>query len=184
MDGLVIDVIAVADLKLPDHDSVCQLVLAHTGSRRGIRVAVTPMEAQGIQMVLSGMVPPRPLTHDLIRKILYEALGAILIEARVCRVENEDEGDMSADLVFLDSDGNERVVAGAMPGDAVALALRCNAPIVVSGELLDWFEAGMRRYERENRLERLKAALQRALDDERYEDARRLKREVDRRTHE
>ena len=185
MHGLVIDFIEVIDLKLPDHNSVDQVVvLAHAESKRGILVSVTPMEARGIDLALDGIAPPRPFTHDLMRTILYGALDAILIEARVCRVENEDGSDMSADLVFLDDDGNKKVVSGAMPGDAVALALRCNAPVVVSEGLLDWFEEKVRSSERWDRLERLKAALRRALDDERYEDARRLQREVDRRTHE
>jgi len=77
-------------------------------------------------------VPPRPLTHDLLRDILA-ALGVTLDEVRITALE---DGVFYALLVF--SNGAE---VSARPSDAIALALRVDAPIRGAVAVLD--EAGI-----------------------------------------
>ncbi|HBT48223.1 MAG TPA: bifunctional nuclease family protein [Peptococcaceae bacterium] len=87
---------------------------------------VGPFEAQAIAMALQGILTPRPMTHDLLRT-LCESLGA-----KVSRVLVQDirDGTYYAEL-YLDHGGKE-VVVDARPSDAIALALRTNAPLYIS----------------------------------------------------
>ncbi|MGI9953230.1 bifunctional nuclease family protein [Moorellaceae bacterium AZ2] len=87
---------------------------------------VGPFEAQAIAMALQGILTPRPMTHDLLRT-LCESLGA-----KVSRVLVQDirDGTYYAEL-YLNHEGKE-VVVDARPSDAIALALRTNAPLYIS----------------------------------------------------
>lgn len=87
---------------------------------------VGPFEAQAIAMALQGILTPRPMTHDLLRS-LCESLGA-----KVERVLVQDirDGTYYAEL-YLNHQGKE-VVVDARPSDAIALALRTNAPLYIT----------------------------------------------------
>ncbi len=90
------------------------------------------MEATAIAYAQQGIVPPRPLTHDLLRDILA-ALGVTLSEVRITALQ---DGVFYAVLVF--SNGVE---VSARPSDAIALALRVDAPIRGADEVME--EAGI-----------------------------------------
>jgi bifunctional DNase/RNase len=87
---------------------------------------IGPFEAQGIILPLQGMQPPRPYTHDLM-------LGAMhRLQATVKRVVITEMRDNTyyANLI-LDVQGKE-IVLDSRPSDAIALALRENAPILAA----------------------------------------------------
>ena len=90
------------------------------------------MEATAIAFAQQGMVPARPLTHDLFRDVL-EALGVQLTTVNITALR---DGIFFADLIF--SNGKE---ASARPSDSIALALRTGASIFAAEEILD--EAGV-----------------------------------------
>jgi len=73
-------------------------------------------------------VPPRPMTHDLLKDIL-EATGNTLSEVRITEMR---DGVFYATLVLGDS-----IEVSARPSDSIALALRTGSRIVCSEELLD-----------------------------------------------
>jgi bifunctional DNase/RNase len=100
--------------------------LRSKADKRELVVAVGPFEAQGIALPLEGMKLPRPYTHDL----MLEALRRL--DARVKRVIITDLRDSTyiAELV-LDVRGQEMVL-DARPSDAMALALRVDAPILAA----------------------------------------------------
>lgn len=87
---------------------------------------VGPFEAQAIAMAMQGILSHRPMTHDLLRS-LCESLGA-----KVSRVLVQDvrDGVYYAEL-YLNHQGKE-VVVDARPSDAIALALRTNAPLYIT----------------------------------------------------
>jgi hypothetical protein len=94
--------------------------------KRELYMFIGPFEAQGIILPLQGMQPPRPYTHDLM-------LGAMhRLQATVKRVVITEMRDNTyfANLI-LDVQGKE-IVLDSRPSDAIALALRENAPILAA----------------------------------------------------
>jgi bifunctional DNase/RNase len=89
---------------------------------------VGAVEATAIAYAQQGIVPPRPLTHDLLRDILI-ALEVSVQEVRITALQ---DGVFYAVLVF--SNGVE---VSARPSDAIALALRVDAPIRGADEVMD-----------------------------------------------
>lgn len=104
------------------------VLLRERDGGRYLPIWVGAVEATAIAYAQQGIVPPRPLTHDLLRDILA-ALGVALQEVRITALE---DGVFYAVLVF--SNGTE---VSARPSDAIALALRVDAPIRGADEVLD-----------------------------------------------
>jgi bifunctional DNase/RNase len=83
-------------------------------------------EANAIALELEGVGTPRPMTHDLLRASIQSLGGrveAIIVHALV-------ESTFLAKIV-LKTAGDQLVEVDARPSDAIALALRCRAPIRV-----------------------------------------------------
>ncbi|MBX3028634.1 MAG: bifunctional nuclease family protein [Chloroflexi bacterium] len=102
--------------------------------RRGERylpIWIGPWEASAIATRLQGMLPDRPLTHDLYTRTLLE-LGV--------RVERVVVSDLSEDTyrarIVLEQ-GELDVEVDARPSDAIAIALRADAPMFVANSVLD-----------------------------------------------
>lgn len=88
-------------------------------------------EADSIALALGGIMTPRPLTHDLIKNLL----GSIKIRiARVVVTEILDNTYYA--LIYL-SDGKREIPVDSRPSDAVAIALRVNAPIFVEEGIME-----------------------------------------------
>lgn len=87
-------------------------------------------EAAAILMKLQGTDSPRPLTHDLMTDILNE-LGSSI--TRVTVTELRDNTFFA--LVTLRTDGSD-IEIDSRPSDAIALAVRSNAPIFASDDLI------------------------------------------------
>jgi len=84
-------------------------------------------EAAAIAMELQGTQPPRPMTHDLL-KASIENLGG-----KIKRIVINDikEGTFYA-AIEIDTPAGKTISLDARPSDAIALAVRCDAPIFVS----------------------------------------------------
>jgi uncharacterized protein len=94
--------------------------------KRELGMFIGPLEAQAIAMPLQGVRPPRPYTHDLMLAALHR------LKAKVKRVVITGLRDNTyfADLV-LDVQGQEMLL-DSRPSDAIALALREDAPILAT----------------------------------------------------
>jgi len=108
------------------------VLLKETQGERYLPIWIGPMEATAIAFAQQGMVPQRPLTHDLFKDVL-EAFGVQLTTVNITALR---DGIFFADLVF--SNGQE---VSARPSDSIALALRTGATIFAAEEILD--EAGV-----------------------------------------
>ena len=108
------------------------VLLKETGGERYLPIWIGPMEATAIAFAQQGMVPARPLTHDLMRDILQ----ALRIELKSVNITALRDGIFFADLVF--SNG---ATVSARPSDSIALALRTGTTIFANEEILD--EAGV-----------------------------------------
>lgn len=102
---------------------------------RTLPIVIGQPEALAIHSALEGMVPARPLTHDL-ALTLVQTLGATVRRVVVTHVH---EHTFYAELHLTTAAGAEMVVS-SRPSDAIALAVRCDAPVFATEELLD--EAG------------------------------------------
>lgn len=107
------------------------LLLKEVGIGRILPIWIGPWEASAIAMRLQGVVPERPLTHDLLGTVI-SVLGAHV--ERVVIVSLADE-TFHARLVLATADARHEV--DARPSDAVALAVRLETPIYATAEVLD-----------------------------------------------
>jgi len=106
------------------------VILKDVEHDRYLPIWIGAWEASAIAMRLQGVSAERPLTHDLFVAAL-EQLGVRL--DRVVVSELADETYHAR--LFLDRDGTE-VEIDARPSDALALAVRCEAPIFAAEEVL------------------------------------------------
>ena len=108
------------------------VVLRDPESGGVLPVWIGPNEAQAIALVLHGIVPPRPMTHDLMASLVAE-LRAEVEEVVVTDLRN----NTYFGLVRLRVQGERKIRdVDSRPSDALALALRTGAPIRVVRRIL------------------------------------------------
>jgi bifunctional DNase/RNase len=92
-------------------------------------------EANAIALQLENITTPRPMTHDLLRTMISE------LHARVTRIVINDLRDSTffaqIRLLVEQEDGDTTLEIDARPSDAIALALRTEAPIFVAQSVLE-----------------------------------------------
>lgn len=107
------------------------LVLAQVGGNHRIPVVIGAPEAQSIALKMEGIVPPRPLTHDIFAAFTH-AFGIGLKQVLIYKFE---DGVFYSELTF-EQEG--RVVKiDARTSDAVAIAVRTDAPIYVTRDVME-----------------------------------------------
>lgn len=174
---------------------VYAVILRQVGGNRRIPIIIGYPEAQAIECKLQEVVTPRPLTHDMMMNFMEE-FGIRLKEIEIHRLPS---GVFAADMIF--TDGTNVHTVDSRSSDAIALAIRAGAPIYTSAEVLE--EAGFDPEEQGNHseshssnenapsseqsqgiapsqktIEELKALMQQAAENENYEEAARLKAEI------
>ena len=106
------------------------VILKETDGPRHLPIWIGPFEAEAIAMELQGMAAPRPLTHDLIKSIIGE------VGARVSRILVTDlNRDVFYARIVLEMNGRSLEI-DSRPSDAIALAVRVKAPILVEDEVM------------------------------------------------
>lgn len=131
MSRVQVDILGLSSSQAGTNAFALILKEAH-GSRR-LTIVIGVPEAQAIANELEGIMPQRPMTHDLLRKVI-EGLGGTLQEVVI---NNLVDGTYYASLVFAYS-GLE---IDARPSDAIALAVRVGVPIYVEEHIMN--EAGV-----------------------------------------
>ena len=117
-------------VEMPSNQPI--VLLKETAGDRYLPIWIGAVEATAIAFAQQGVVPPRPLTHDLIKDLLA-ATGNDLTEVRITEMK---DGIFYAVLVF-----DSGVEVSARPSDSIALALRTGSRIVCAEDVLD--EAGL-----------------------------------------
>jgi bifunctional DNase/RNase len=107
------------------------LLREQEGRHRLLPIYIGSPEASAIHYALEGVVPPRPLTHDLFVNTLV-VLGAAVTSVVVTEVRDRT---YFAEI-HLQTAGGEHVIS-ARPSDAIALAVRCDAPLFADDALID-----------------------------------------------
>jgi uncharacterized protein len=88
-------------------------------------------EANAIALQLENVTTPRPMTHDLLKNMIAE------LNAQVSRIVINDLRDSTFFAQILLVIGGKTLELDARPSDAIALALRVEAPIFVAQTVLD-----------------------------------------------
>ena len=137
----VLDVLGVR-VEMPTNQPI--VLLRERDGDRYLPIWIGAAEATAIAYAQQGVVPPRPLTHDLLRNVIEE-LGDVLPRVRIVALK---DGVFHA---MLDLDGGASAGGTdieSRSSDAIALALRAGAEIVADEELLA--EAGVEMTESED----------------------------------
>ena len=92
-----------------------------------VPIFIGGLEATAIATVLAGVKMPRPMTHDLVVTVL----DAVQCKVSGVIVTRLDGGTFFAEVRIADEHGGELAI-DARPSDAIALALRTDAPITVA----------------------------------------------------
>ncbi len=119
----------------PSSGGAYALILNETDGKRRLPIIIGTFEAQAIALELENIKPPRPMTHDLMRNII-QSFNTFVKEIFINELK---EGTFYAQILY-DNNG-ETLTQDSRPSDAIALAIRFNAPIFVSDHIVD--EAGI-----------------------------------------
>jgi bifunctional DNase/RNase len=134
-------------VELPSNQPI--VLLKETAGDRYLPIWIGAVEATAIAFAQQGVVPARPLTHDLLKDVL-EATGATLSAVTITDLR---DGVYYADLQFASG-----VTVSARPSDAIALAIRNGTTIYAEEAVLA--EAGVAiPDEQENEVEEFKRFL-------------------------
>ncbi len=117
--------VKVAGLALDEKTKAPIVVLKDEGGDKVLPIVIGIMEASSIAAQLEGVDFPRPMTHDLMVKMLEE-LGGSLVRVEVTDVVN----DTFYAKLYIET-GDTTVVLDARPSDSIALALRTDAKITI-----------------------------------------------------
>lgn len=127
--------VEIKGLMLDPSSNVPIVILRDMESQLFLPIWIGVFEANAIALRIEGVEPPRPMTHDLLR-IALEELGARVEKVVICDLRD----NTFYALIHLRRNGKELKI-DARPSDALALALRAEAPIFVLREVLEKAQA-------------------------------------------
>jgi bifunctional DNase/RNase len=107
------------------------LVLAEEDGIRRIPIIIGTPEAQSIAIFLEKLRPPRPLTHDL----FISLITTLNIRLKEIFIYKYEDGIFFSNLIF--SNGEKEVYLDSRTSDAIALAVRSDARITISEEIMN-----------------------------------------------
>ena len=122
----------VSKIRIDERRGEQVVVLKERGGNRFLPIIIGISEVTAIKMKISGIQPPRPLTHDLLKDTIAQ-LGATLQRIVITKLEFNT---FFAKLILQTKEGELREV-DARPSDSIAVALRSEAPIFVAEEVLN-----------------------------------------------
>ncbi len=173
------------------------LILKEKYGARRLPIVIGPFEAQSIAIKLDKITPKRPITHDLTTNIL-KTFGIKITEVTIVRMLE----DIFYGEITLEKDGHVYKI-DSRPSDAIALALRFECPIYATKQVLDVAGIDISKLQQQQQkeqsseqstqqsdetsylsklsLEELNKLMQKAIEDENYELASKIRDEIRRR---
>ena len=144
-------------VELPSNQPI--VLLKETDGDRYLPIWIGAGEATAIAFALQGVETPRPMTHDLMRDILHET------DTQVERVVISELVDQTFYAVIRMITDSKQAEVSSRPSDAIALAVRINAPLFASEEVLE--QAGIElRDEEESEVEKFREFLDQVSPDD------------------
>lgn len=181
MQNIKMDILGLSTS--PSSGGAYALILSEVDGNRRLPIIIGTFEAQAIALELENIKPPRPMTHDLLKNMILS------FDSDIDRVVIYDlnEGTFFAQITCTKN--GDPMELDARPSDAIALAIRFNAPIFAAPHVID--EAGIETekpsekiekddknediYSELSQVEELEKELQMAIDTENYEKAAKLR---------
>ena len=108
------------------------VLLTDKETKKVLPISVGPFEAQAIASFLQGEIFSRPHAHDLL-KLLCENLGGVLEKIVITDIR---DSTYYAELYMEQHD--KVIIVDSRPSDAIALAVRCGAPIYMQLRLVEF----------------------------------------------
>lgn len=154
------------------------VILKELNSVRWLPIFIGKPEAESISLMLENIRHSRPLTYDLFSNLLIES-GTVVERVTVTDLK---ESTFYAEVVIRTLEGRRTV--DARPSDAIALALKTEAPIFVNDTVLDLAgmkddlisETSLNRHEA--KLKKLNDLLAKAVEGEEYESAAKIRDKI------
>lgn len=112
-------------VELPTNQPI--ILLKEAAGDRYLPIWIGAVEATAIAYAQQGVVPPRPLTHDLLKDVVA-ALGVDLTTVTIT--------EMRDNIYYADLEFSNGVRVSARPSDAIALAMRTGTPIFAEESVL------------------------------------------------
>ena len=163
------------------------VLLEEKNGKRSLPIIVGSAEAQAIALYLEGVNMPRPMTHDIIINML-DNLGGEITKVLIARI---NKGTFYAEIEIHSPQYGE-IIIDSRPSDAISIALRSMTSIYISDEIME--TAGIENFNSESEiheaitsdeiseeineesvLENLNEALEKAVLEEEYEVAARIR---------
>lgn len=194
MEKIQMDILGLSTS--PSSGGAYALILNEVDGKRRLPIIIGTFEAQAIALELEHIKPPRPMTHDLLKNVIQSFNTYV----KNVFINDLRDGTFYAQVVY-DFDGHV-IEEDARPSDAIALAVRFDAPIYVSSDVLEEagilaetaaeeIEAGLNEEkeepaeapagggtEQENRIKTLQKNLESAIAREDYEKAAKIRDEI------
>lgn len=111
-------------------NDIQRFVMLSDGDRK-LPIVIGPFEATSITLALDGQQPDRPMTHDLMRTMIER------LDARIDRIVIDDLWGSTYYAKMYLTRGSEEFEIDSRPSDAIALAVRFEAPIFVADGILE-----------------------------------------------
>lgn len=124
--------LVLSKIKVDENRHEQLVVFREKDGNRFLPVVIGLPEIHAIKLKLGNVKPPRPMTHDLMLKVIHE-LGGKILKVVIDKLENNT---FHAKIHVLKSEGNE-VVVDSRPSDSVAIALRAQVPVFAEEEVLN-----------------------------------------------
>lgn len=174
----------------PAGNNAYALILKEENGERRMPIIIGAFEAQAIALEMEGVVPPRPMSHDLFRNFI-KSVGSELEEVYISDLT---DGTFYAKIILDDN----QIELDSRPSDAIAMAVRFGCPIFVNKTILnetgvtpspdmpDAFDGqGNVNYIKKaeennpaNKVNKLQTQLDKAIADEDYEKAANLRDQI------
>ena len=192
MEKIVLDIIGLSYSQT--QSGAYALVLGEQGGKRRLPIIIGGFEAQAIAIALENMTPSRPLTHDLFKSFS----DSFNIKLKEVVIYNLLEGIFYSKLIC--QNGSNEIEIDARTSDAIALAVRFKCPVYTfenilskAGVILEDDEHKMATKPKkksskkkksteevisESSIDDLKKLLDKAISEEDYELASRIRDEI------
>ncbi|UCH79707.1 MAG: bifunctional nuclease family protein [Nitrospiraceae bacterium] len=108
------------------------LLLKEVNGNNTLPIWIGKPEADSIALALGKIVTPRPLTHDLVKNVIT---GVNMQVTRIMITEIVDNTYYAG--IYIDKGDGEEVHIDSRPSDAIAVAIRINAPIFVNESVIE-----------------------------------------------
>lgn len=106
------------------------VILKEIGVERYLPIYIGRPEADAIAICLQGHEHQRPMTHDLLNNVITELGGEV---SHI--IVNDMRDDTFYARIYMNVNGQQLDI-DSRPSDAIALAVRCDAPIFVEDEVI------------------------------------------------